>query len=293
MPTCRLLLRSFPAIWCLACCAAPASGQFLEFLDDFTKPGRQQRDPFEERIETERHDFTQSAVTVGRGIVQIEGGYSYFYKDVEEEIESAHTTPELLLRVGLSEDIEFRVRWNYAWVFVEGEEDSIGSEDLRYSLKLQMTRQQETGLLPTSALEIRGTGPTGGEAFSTGQAEFGLDYIYQWEVAEGVTLAGSTGFGTSGLGDFGLLPEEPADERFNALSQSAVLGMELSEMNTLYTEWYALYSDGLEDEFVVSVFNIGVDHYLTEDFVVDFRAGVGLTEDSDDFFAGVGGGYRF
>lgn len=274
-------------------CPVESSGQWLEFVDDFTKPWYAQRDPFEERIETERHDFTQSAVTVGRGVVQVEAGYSYFYKNTEEETESAHTTPELLLRVGLSEDIEFRLRWNHTWVFVDDEDDRIGSEDLRYTLKFQMTRQPCGGLLPTSALEVRGTAPTGGQAFSTRQAEFSLDYIYQWELDEGLTIAGSTGFGTNGFGDFGLLPDEPTSESFNVLSQSAVLGLALSESNTMYTEWYGIFSDGLEDEFVTSVFNIGIDHYVTDDFVLDFRAGVGLSEDSDNFFTGVGGGYRF
>ena len=47
------------------------------------------------------------------------------------------------------------------------------------------------------------------------------------------------------------------------------------------------------DFFVVSAFNMGVDHYVTDDFVLDIRAGIGLTDDSDDFFVGVGGGYRF
>ncbi len=156
-----------------------------------------------------------------------------------------------------------------------------------------MTRQPEKGLLPTSALEVRGTAPTGGEAYSTGGVEFGLDYIYQWEFTEGVTFAGASGYLQNGLGDFGLIPDEPTDENFNVLSQSAVLGLELTESNTMYLEWFGLFSDGLEDEFVVSIFNIGIDHYVTDDFVIDFRTGVGLSEDSDDFFTGVGGGYRY
>jgi hypothetical protein len=279
---------------CLVASAIDSYGQsLLEFRDDFTKPACQQRDPFEERIETERHDFTQSAVTVGRGVVQLESGYSYFYKDAEDEIESAHTGPEILVRVGLSEDIEFRLRWNYAWQLIDEGPDRTGSEDLRYSLKLQLTRQISGGVLPTSALEIRGSAPTGGSAFTTKQVEFGLDYIYQWELTEGMTLTGSTGFGTNGFGDFGLIPDEPAEDNFNVMSQSAVLGLELSETNTVYVEWFGIFSDGLEDEFVVSVVNIGVDHYVTDDFVIDVRAGVGLSNDSDDFFVGVGGGYRF
>lgn len=266
---------------------------WLEFCDDFSKPARCQRNPYEERIETERHDFTQSAVTVGRRVAQVESGYSYFYKDSNNEIESAHTGPEMLLRYGLTEDIEFRLRWNYAWQFSDSEPAESGSEDLRYSVKLQMTRSKEGKLLPTSALEIRGTAPTGGEAYSTDRVEFSLDYIYQWELTERMTLAGSTGCGTGGLGDFGLVADNPTVERFVVLTQSMVFGVELSEKNTIYTEWFGLYSEGLEDEYVLSFFNIGIDHYLTDDFVLDVRAGVGLSEDSEDMFFGVGGGYRF
>lgn len=280
---------------CLLCQVGVTAShaQLFEFCDDFSKSASQQRDPWEERIETERHDFTQSAVTVGRHVLQVEGGYSYFYKDAEEEIESSHTGPEMLFRVGLSEDIEFRLRWNYVWQFIEDEPDRIGSEDLRYSLKLQMTRQAEDSWLPTSALELRASAPSGGDEFTTRRVEFGLDYIYQWELTDVLTLAGSTGYVTDGFGDFGLIPDAAAAERFNVLSQSAVVGLELTELNTMYAEWYGIYSDGLEDEFVISVFNVGVDHYLTNDFVLDVRAGVGLSEDADDFFTGVGGGYRF
>ncbi len=281
------------AVASLVSAPAPSLAQLFEFCDDFSKPSCCQRDPYEERIETERHDFTQSAVTVGRGIVQFEAGYSYFYNDSEEAMESAHTTPELLVRFGLSEDIEFRIRWNYAWVFIDEEPDRTGSEDLRYGLKLQLTRQPCGGLMPTSAVELRGTAPTGSEFFSTEQVEFDIDYIYQWDLTNEVTIAGSTQFGTNGFGDFGFVPDEPQDESFTFLAQSAVIGIELSEMNTMYAEWYGIFSQGLDDEFVTSVFNIGIDHYVTDNFVLDFRAGVGLSEDADDFFTGVGGGYRY
>jgi hypothetical protein len=61
----------------------------------------------------------------------------------------------------------------------------------------------------------------------------------------------------------------------------------------MYTEWYGIFSDGMDDEFVISVFNIGIDHYVTNNFVVDWRAGVGLSDDADDFFMGVSGAWRF
>jgi hypothetical protein len=273
-------------------CAAESPRMF-EFLDDFRKPRHLQREPFEERIETERHDFTQSATTVGRHVMQIESGYSFLYKEQEGEEETTHTFPEMLLRVGISEDVEVRLRWNHVWRFVEEDEDLLGSEDLRYSVKLQLTRQRCGSLLPTSALELRGSAPTAGEPFSTGDPQLGVDTIYQWQVGEGITIAGSTGLGTNGLGNAGLLPVESRDDDFVNWTQSAVLGMEVSEANTLYAEWFGIFSDGLEDDYSISVVNFGIDHYFSDDFVGDLRAGTGLTDDTDDLFIGIGGGYRF
>ena len=265
----------------------------LQFLDDLAHPccPDSSRDPYEERIETERHDFTQSTVTVGRGVFQLESGYTYFYKSEGEETESSHTTPELMLRLGLTEDIEFRLRWNYAWRFIEDHESLRGSEDLRWSLKFRLTDQE--GWLPESAVVTRFSVPTGGEAWSVDRLASGLDTIYGWEIAEGWEIYGSTGYDFNALGDFGYLPEEPASEHFNVWHQSFALGTELTERITMYNEWVGLYSTGLETEFSIGLYNIGVDYYVTDNFVLDVRVGVGLTQDSDDFFSGVGGGYRF
>jgi hypothetical protein len=275
----------------LACSPAFASLPLPEFCDDLGGCP-ECKNPYVERIETERHDFTQSATTVGRGVTQIEAGYTFFYDDEDGERETAHTFPESMLRLGLSEDIEFRLRWDYAWVFAE-EEDESGAEDLRWSFKLQITEQRDGCWLPTSALEINSTLPTGGEDWTTGRVGIGLDYIYQWEVAEGTTIAGSTGFSTDGFGDFGLLPEDPQADESLAMSQSAVAGFELTESSTIYVEWFGIFSHGMEDEIVVNVFNVGADYYVTNNFVLDARAGVGLSGDADDFFSGVGGGYRY
>lgn len=265
----------------------------LKFLDDLWYLGHthSDRDPFEERIETDRHDFTQSTTTVGRGVAQVEAGYTYFYSDREQEIEQAHTTPEMLVRLGLSDDIEFRLRWTYAWLSVDEGHQADAAEDLRWGFKLRATDQD--GWIPGSALEIRCTVPTGGREFSTEQVEAGLDYIYGWEIVEGCGLYGSTGFGTQAWGDFGLVPEEPASDRFIVWTQSVALGTEITDRITVYQEFYGIFSYGLEDDYADAYFNVGVDFYVTNNLVLDLRSGVGLTPDADDFFSGIGGGYRF
>ena len=144
-----------------------------------------------------------------------------------------------------------------------------------------------------AALEIRSTVPTGGSAWSTERVEFGLDYIYGWKITETTGLYGSTGFGSNALGDFSYLPEEPAADRFVAWSQSIAVGWELMERNTVYAEFFGVFTNGLEDDVSPVLFNVGIDHYITDDLIVDFRIGTGLNQDADDIFTGVGGGCRF
>lgn len=266
---------------------------FLKFLDDLRCfPHRTcHRNPYEERIETERHDFTQSTETVGCGVVQIEGGYSYFYKDNDAEIEHTHVTPEMLLRYGLSDDIEFRIRWTYGWRFVDEADNLDSAQDLIWSLKVGMTEQ--CGWIPESALEIRSSVPTGGSAWTLGRVEAGFDYIFEWELKENWELYGSVGYLGSGLGDVSLLPEEPESDDFDVWTTSLAIGKELSENSKLYVEWFGLFSTGLEEEFSVAVFNIGVDYYLSDNVIFDLRVGKGLTDDTDDFFTGIGGGVRY
>ena len=84
---------------CARCCD---DEPFIRFLDDLHSfpHGTCKRDPYEERMETERHDFTQSTKTVGRGVVQLEAGYLYLYKDENGEIEHSHAAPETRISPG-------------------------------------------------------------------------------------------------------------------------------------------------------------------------------------------------
>ena len=76
-------------------------------------------------------------------------------------------------------------------------------------------------------------------------------------------------------------------------SQSAGVGTELTDRMTLYAEYFGLFSHALEDNFSIHFFNLGLDFYLTRNLVLDLRAGKGLSDDADDLFVGVGGGYRY
>ena len=79
-----LLLAGATGFSVLCCPTTSAADEYgIMFLDDLFHPldVDESRDPWEERIETDRHDFTQSPKTVGRGVGVIEMGYTYFYED--------------------------------------------------------------------------------------------------------------------------------------------------------------------------------------------------------------------
>ena len=268
--------------------------QYREFTEneelDFEFENGSENEPERERIETERHDFTQSTTVVGRGTTQVEFGYTFFQASGETEVEDSHATPELLIRYGLTEKVEFRLRYNEVWQF--GEEDRSGSEDIHWAFKVRTSDQQ--GWRPESALEIRATAPTGGIDWSTDEVEFGLDYIYGWKISPRVEIYGSSGFSTNGLGEFAFRPSAPADEEFILYTQSVAIGAELSERCTAYSEFFGLFTDGFEsDEERPVFFNVGLDYYLSDNVVLDVRAGTGLNADAEDLFFGMGGAFRF
>ena len=69
-----------------------------------------------EPLVTDRPDFTESTVTVGRGVMQLECGYTFTADDEAGVRTNNHSFPETLLRVGmLAEWFELRFDWNYAY----------------------------------------------------------------------------------------------------------------------------------------------------------------------------------
>ena len=272
--------------------SSATAGDWLRSEDWLNDCCESERDPYEEPIETDRHDFTKSTKTVGRGVAQIEGGYLYFYKDADEEIEQTHVAPELVLRYGITDNVEVQVRWNYAWRFPEEEDHLDGAEDLRLALKMALWEQD--AWLPETTVYARMTAPTGGSAWTTEEVEVGGQVIYAWELREGWELAGTTGGFSNGAGDVGFQEAELGQtDDFVVWAQSMALRVPVSEMSAAYLEWFGFWSTGLQDNLTSQYFNIGVDVLLTNDVVIDFRVGKGLTDESEDFFAGVGGGIRF
>lgn len=237
----------------------------------------------DEPLVTDRPDFTESSSTVGRGVLQLEMGYTYGSDNDGTDQTITHSYPEPLFRYGVfAEWLELRVGWNYANEFVGGVEGS-GAEDLYLGFKIGLTPQE--GILPEMALIPQMTVPTGAGLFSADEALPGLNWTYGWEINDLISAGGSTQFNRT--------MDEMTDGAYTQWAQSWVLGCTLTDRVGAYAEWFAFFPHSADTAKPKHSFNGGFTFLINNDMQWDLFAGVGLNEAADDYFVGTGLSIRF
>jgi len=236
-------------------------------------------------IVTDRPDFTEASSTVGLGVIQLEAGYTFSQTRDATETHS-HSWGEPLLRVGmLANWLEFRIAYfplAEAEKFAGISQTRSGAEDLYLGFKIGLTPQD--GWLPETAVMPQMTVPTGHISFTNDRVLPGVNFLYSWDLTDDLSFAGSTQF-NSAVDDTGNLYTEWA--------QSLAVGRSLTDRIGIYGEWFALFPDnavGIKPEHYLDG---GFTYLWTDDVQFDIRAGMGLNDASDDFFAGTGISLRF
>lgn len=281
----RILSLTVTLIAALQACSAPAAAQGTLFRWSPTSPagGPDLCEP----LVTDRPDFTEASVTVGKDVLQIEFGYTFTQDDAGGVRERSHSWGEPLFRYGVLEDwLEFRFG-----VFPTTAETSMlgtttrtsGTEDVYLGFKLALTPQD--GILPEMALIPQMTVPTGSPAFTSDRVLPGVNWIYAWEINDCVSTAGSTQFNQAIDGSTG--------GEYTEWAQSWTLAYTLTDELGAYTEWYALFPTREDTEDTQHILNGGFTYLLSDDVQWDIRAGLGLNDAADDFFVGTGLSIRF
>jgi Putative MetA-pathway of phenol degradation len=242
-----------------------------------------------EPLVTDRPDFTESPVTVGYGVAQLETGYTYTYDDEHGVRINNHSFPESLLRVGILADwFEVRIDWNYEIQRTEtaaaAGTDS-GADDLTVGGKIALTPQ--AGPLPEAGLILDMSVPSGAVPFSAGEVLPGINFCYEWDLTGRDTwrLGGSTALG----GDV----DEVTAHTCAQFSQSLSLEHAWTDRFHSYVEWYVLAPVSADTNHPQYYFDRGITVLLNDNLQWDFRAGLGLSRAADDFFAGTGLSVRY
>lgn len=252
----------------------------------------------DEPLVTDRPDFTEASSTVGRGVGQLEFGYTYSHDSQDGQSTSLHSCGEPLLRLGIGfEWLELRAAVNYLQEVRRGPGGRVsdgGVSDLYLGIKLGLTPQE--GILPEMAIVPQMFVPIGSDPFddlddpllvveSSDRVLPGVNWLYSWELTERLSLGGST--------QFNCAVDDETQGLYTSVGQSIAAGYSFTDRWGGYVEFFGLMPAGADDVKPEYYFNGGPVYLVTENLQLDFRAGVGLNEAADDYFIGSGASVRF
>jgi hypothetical protein len=240
----------------------------------------------DDALASDRPDFVEASCTVGKGVLQVEMGYTLFYDDDGVTRTVAHTFPETLYRLGLFEDwFELRIGWTYAseTTTVGGVKDTVsGSSDLYVGAKLGLTPQQ--GLLPEMSIVPQALVPVGGP-FSNDRVLPGVNWLYGWDFNDFLNAGGST--------QVNMLVDDGSNDTFLLFAQAFTIGYTLSDKLGAYTEWFMLSPHQADTATTEHYLDAGLTYKISNDLQLDIRAGKGVSDAAVDFFTGAGAVVRF
>jgi hypothetical protein len=244
--------------------------------------------PLDGPLVSDRPDFTESAVTIPWGHVQLEGGYTFTYDREGGERTRDHTFPEFLFRIGLVEDVELRVGWlgwsmtdnlfkerNDAGRLVTREDREEGATDMDVGFKFHVLDQD--GFVPDFAIMPMLSVPTGTTSKTSTDVDPLVALLWAYDLTERWALAGQFIFAA------------PTSEkgRFFQAASSLSLGLSITDRLGAYTEYFGFYHNDRDTDSAHTL-NGGFTFLVTDNLQFDIRAGFGLNEEADDFFTGAG-----
>ncbi len=248
--------------------------------------------PIDDELVTDRPDFTESTQTVPRGRGQLELGYTYTYDSGGGVRTQDHTWPEALLRLGLADGVELRLAWpgwshteemykeriDDRWTRVENRTD--GCNDTNIGLKFHLREQQD--LLPDMGIIVEMSLPSGAGDQSSGDVDPALKWLWSYDLTDRLAIAGNVNLAV------------PTSEqgRFFQTSASLSVATALTDRLGSYIEYFGFYpaDRGNADSHYL---NGGFTYLITNNLQADVRVGIGLNEEADDLFSGVGLSWRF
>jgi hypothetical protein len=240
-------------------------------------------------IKTDRPTFTPSSSTVGKGVIQLETGYTFTHERTQGVTLDSHGYPEATLRFGILADwLEGRITQNFASVNTAGPDSSdseTGAADLLLGVKLGLAKQRE--YLPETAVIVQMSVPTGSRFLTQKEVMPGIIGVFGWEVIKNcLSVSGSLSANRA---------RDGADHFYTLLAESVVVTWSLTKQLDYFTECYALTPSGAIDSATgpQAFFDTGLTYRLTPNLQLDGRAGLGLNHQADEFFTGIGLSVRY
>lgn len=229
---------------------------------------------------TDRPDFTESAFTVGRATVQLEGGGTY----ADFGSESATTLPELLIRWGITRTVELRILApTYAWLDGPNGSDT-GFLSSALGAKIALNDGDGDGFWGKTGASVivATTVPTGSSAVASSAWQPSATLSLAWDLSKTI------GFGIN----IGWARPEDDGQRFNSFYGSVAAGFGVAKNTSIFTE-LIFFDRESERGPSTTTFQTGVTYLINPDLQLDLRAARRLSDEGADIVIGLGASARF
>jgi hypothetical protein len=129
--------------------------------------------------------------------------------------------------------------------------------------------------------------PTGDRDFTANRLLPGLNWLYGWDIIEDKLTAGGSTQANRAI--------DGVTHGYVEIAQSLTTGLTITDKLNSYFEWFAFFPAGATTEAITAQHYLdgGFTYKVTPNFQLDIRAGFGLSQTADDFFAGTGFAVRY
>lgn len=241
-----------------------------------------------EPLVTDRPGQSTSTAIVGPGRIQVEMGYTHAEDDATDRVVT-DSLPQALLRFGVVEDFELRLSWGgYEWQETTSAgltTSRDGASDAAVGLKFRFL--EEKGWRPETTLLAGLSLPVGGPGFTSERADPSIGLAFDNTLSHTLSL-------TYNLGASWTTTENAAGDlsQRNSLLYTVFLGIGLTGALGAFVELYGdipTYSQGPGPSNSIDG---GFTYLLSDDLQLDASAGVGLSQEADDWFVSLGLSFR-
>jgi len=229
-------------------------------------------------ISTDRPDFTESTDVVGRGFIQVEGGFSYERDGQGSGHVGTVTVPGSLLRFGVSRRVELRLATDGIVSAASGPVRVTGVADIETGVKVRLFDQERLGV--DLAILPLITWPTGSAAVTSGGVDPTLKVAWGRDLPSGFDLSGN--YNVAALSD-------PL-RRFTQQTLSVSLGHDFYAGST-YIETFG-FMPMERDSRAGWTIDGGFSRLVGDNVELDVEGGRGVTDAAPDWFIGFGFGIR-
>jgi hypothetical protein len=251
-------------------------------------------------INTDRPDFTDAVYSVGKGVSILETGYTFTKINTPGEHFSTRELPESLLRHGITNEFEVRLKW-FGYLMTDitdphsgAQLNTFGSQDIDVAFKWEIVQQQ--GWRPMTTLVSGMTLPTGtpGTSANFVQPHFNLlagwgfrRWLYlKWQTGCDFLHATNTQIVTPLQGSTPIFLT--ATGAVNSWHESLSLLTQVTKRVGAFHEWYMISPTGAFDTRAQHFLDMGLYIYATPNVQFDVRVGRQLSDREDYFFTGAG-----